>query len=122
MKCWYENCEICKEVGIWEYIWGIPFKEFLGTVRFSTIFFIIICLGIGYLTFGYIGILVGYAFAYLMGRAGDGAVADLWGEFYKEEYPPNTCSAKIENCKICDNEYSHEFNETYERENRWWKI
>ena len=31
----------------------------------------------------------------------------------REEYPPNTCSAGVADCTICNNPYSHEFNASY---------
>lgn len=110
-------------LGLWEYIWGITFNEFLSTVRWSTIVFGIISVMVGYIAFGWIGVLIGWVFFYLMARAQDGAVADLWNDFPKEEFPPNTCSAGIEDCAICSKTftYGHEFNTEYDKKYRkWW--
>lgn len=121
MTCWKKNCRTCKEVGSWEYIWGLPFKEFLSLVRWSTIVFMFISLIVGYAMFGWIGILIGWVFFYLMAQSDDGAVADVWNEFPPEEYPPNICSENISNCKICNNEYEHSFNVKYEKSLKWWE-
>ncbi len=121
MKCWKENCELCNDVGYWEYIFGITFKEFFSLIRWSTIVFLIVVPFVGYQIWGVVGGVGGWIFCYLMGQALDGAVADLWNEFPTEEYPPNTCSLGIEGCKICNNEYSHEFNVKYQKSLKWYE-
>lgn len=107
---------------MWKYIWGITFKEFLSTVRWADIFFFIFFLTMGYSLGSWFGLFIAWVFCYLMGRAEDGAVGDVWNEFPDEEYPPNTCSAGIEDCKICQRTYihDHEFNLKYYQSLKWW--
>ncbi len=90
-------------------------------IRFREIGFMIVlfffCIGM----FGlWLGSLIGLAIHFLTAHLEGGAVADILGEFPKEKFPPNTCSADIKDCQICNNEYTHEFNLEYDKGNRKW--
>lgn len=115
MICWKENCKTCKKESFFEYITEVSFAHFREIIKWGDIVFFLMSFIIFCKIFGWIGFIIAFIFIWLMGRLEGGAVGDLWGDYPKEEYPPNTCSAGIENCEICDNEYTHEFNEKYEK-------
>ncbi len=91
------------------------FHAAIDFVRWRELFTLLALILIGFLLFKWIGILIGILVFSFSANLEGGAVADVFHEYPKEEFPPNTCSAGIEGCKLCNNEYSHEFNEAYSR-------
>jgi hypothetical protein len=86
-------------------------KSFKERIRWYEIGTLAVQLLIGIILFGKWGILVGWFFNYMCWSVASPAI-------YPGYSPPDieynrTCSAGIEGCKICGNEYSHEFNKEY---------
>ena len=99
----------------------LPYNERIRDfIRWKELGFIIVLFVFFYIIFGWFGIILAPFFHYLMATMEGGAVGDIDNEYPAEEYPPNICSAGIEGCKICDNEYEHTFNETYQNSLKWW--
>lgn len=88
-------------------------------IRWDCILFGVVMLGICLLFFKWWGIIV-----YLILNAGLTYEGGNWIDMndYSDKYPPNTCSASIKDCKICNNEYNHEFNVEYERGKKWYNL
>jgi hypothetical protein len=61
MKCpkGWENCAICnKKEGLWEYMSGETFIDFVKGWKWNEIIFILIALAIGYILLGWIGVIL----------------------------------------------------------------
>lgn len=121
MNCWKPNCTVCKKMGLWEYIFGVSFKQFLEAWEWQNLLVTIFLCGFLFSFMGFWAIIP----ILIVSRDMEGGFAS-WIIFERPEETKeikeiqNKCSAGIENCKICDNEYSHEFNIEYEKYNTWY--
>jgi hypothetical protein len=108
---------------MYKYIFKVEFSEFLELIKWDEICFYILAFILFYGILNWIGIILYPFFIYLTGYLGDGACGEsgLQGYFPYEVYPPNTCSANIEDCQICDNPYEHDFNLRYNENLKWWQ-
>ena len=108
---------------MWQYLFRVKFTEFLGMWKWDEICFYILAFILFYGIMGWIGIVLWVLFIAGLGEWLQGGMMGESGRYYfpTEEPPKNTCSAGIENCTICNNEYSHDFNLRYEASLKWWE-
>ncbi|MEK7128484.1 MAG: hypothetical protein AAB933_02905 [Patescibacteria group bacterium] len=120
----WENCKICSyKEGFFECITGITFIEFLIDIHWREVVSVILIFLVFSLLWGWWGMFIGTFFCIISNFS-----FNSWGAwFLPDEYlepPPevkNECSAKIEGCRICNNEYNHEFNFKYEKGLKWYQ-
>lgn len=95
----------------------LPYNERIRDfIRWYELGYYIIIYSVGFVLWGWWGILGVKIFNWLMYGMG-GPLVDFFGEYPEPPEPlPNRCSAGIKNCQICDNEYDHEFNLNYKKE------
>jgi len=125
--CAKEDCKRCNtrldgnENNMAEYLkeCGVALIDF---IRWWELLFIVVVFIVFYTLFGWFGIILAPFFHYMMATIQGGAVADIFNEYPDEKFPPNKCSAGIRNCQICNNEYSHEFNESYKVKRKWYNV
>lgn len=60
----WDNCKVCKEVGICEYISGMSFKEHTSYINWNEFKTIILLMVIGYIVGGIIGLVLGFVISY----------------------------------------------------------
>lgn len=121
-----ENCGICKTdlkvKGEWEVFWGVSLKDFLGGVMWKEVAVVVLIPVALFLLWGWWSIVADIIFFWFFS-----SVAGTWGVMVwspSEEDEPeiiNKCSAGVEGCRICNNEYSHEFNYKYEKGLKWYQ-
>ena len=101
----------------WKSQWQ-GFKEFL---RWDCLLFEVILFSVCILIWGWWGIIP-FLLVSSFFTANGGSWIDL-NVYPDKEYPPNTCSAGIKDCIICEKTYihDHEFNVEYnEKYNKWY--
>ncbi len=118
------NCKICTyKEGFFEYITGLTFKEFFLGIRWNEVAFVVIYPLISGLIWGRIGIILAVTsfifFDKLFIVGGPWIIPEGYMNFREEII--NKCSAGVEDCRICNNQYSHEFNFNYEKSLRWYE-
>lgn len=89
-------------------------------IRWQELGYMIVSLTIFCIWLGWWGIIPFLALDYLLHMEG-GTVGDAFNEYPKEEFPPNTCSAGIKDCNVCNNTYDHDFNVKYYKGLKWWE-
>jgi hypothetical protein len=94
-------------------------KDFLKAVRWYDLIFWNSLVIIFYLWLGWIGVII-VLFMDYWSLAVSAPMIFPGESFEKPEYH-RECSAKIKGCKICKNEYSHEFNEKYQKTLKWYQ-
>ncbi len=115
-----ESCLACRDSPQKEYLLE-TFHGAIDFIRWRELVFMVILFFFSIQIFGYFfGIVIALVVHFLSGNLEGGAVADIFGEWPAEEFPPNTCSRNIENCNLCNNEYNHDFNVFYES-NKWYR-
>jgi len=117
--CGKEKCEVCPI----DYTEGDYLRDLLqginNRIHWNTVYFVIIFYPLSYLILGKIGLVLAFIFNYI----GIKTCGFLGYNPPKEEYPPNVCSAGVEDCKICLNTYihDHDFNVKYYQSLKWWE-
>ena len=93
------------------------FKELSSMVNYKSVVGIIVICSTGYIIYDWVGLVLGIFLSYILSES-DGGL-----QIYEEETTTTeqTCSKKIEGCKICNNPYTHEFNEAYKKKHNLWK-
>ena len=121
----WENCKICSyKEGFFEYITGgTTFKEFFFSINKEEVVFVVMYPLISGLIWGRIGIILAVVsfifFDKLFIVGGSWIIPEEYMDFGEEII--NKCSAGVEDCRICNNEYSHEFNFYYKKSLKWYQ-
>ena len=112
-----ENCTICSKTRDKFNPW-LPYNErIVDFIRWKELGYYVILFTVSYLFLGWWGIVLAVIIDQLNHLQG----GPVEGGYSQKEYPPNTCSAGIEGCRICDNEYDHEWNEKWESQKKWYE-
>ena len=90
-------------------------------IRWYELGWIIVSFTFFYLVWGWWGILFAVILDWLNHLEG-GPCADAFDIYPDNEVKYNwKCSANIEDCKLCNNEYDHEFNVKYNESLKWYE-
>lgn len=93
-------------------------KAFAGAIRWADLKFWCSAVVISYLLLGWIGVIIVLIMDYFSLEV---AAPFIFFDEMPEEIYERTCSAGIEDCKICGNEYDHEFNVEYQKSLKWYQ-
>jgi len=92
-------------------------NQFYIGIRWENLIFWSGAVVIGHLILGWVGVIIVWLMDYFSTEVSSPFI-------FKDELPIETyerkCSAGIENCQICHNEYDHYFNEEYEKTLKWY--
>lgn len=108
------------KISIKEYLL-ICWKAFLDCIRWYDLIFWTSAVIIGYLIWGWIGVIIVLLMDYFSSEVS--APFIFHGDKQEKPIYHRKCSAGIENCKVCNNEYDHEFNVKYNEKFRkkWYQ-
>lgn len=109
-----------KEYTEWEYIKDC-FQGIIDFIRWGELGALILLTTIGFMTLGWLGILLALLFYGATGQLQGGMVGDFFNEYPDEEPKRKKCSAGVENCRVCGDGYDHTFNVEYEKHLKWYE-